>query len=143
MSFAVFGASQQEAIKLAKRRLKTIEKDGAAEAHSIVEKWPLNKPKTILYHCYVDVVSKGVISKDNYEQAMIELGKKYMQTMAPKQISPMYGAPERCIEYIDLAKRYGSQRMQIKQKVREPCTKKAGSFVTSWKEITKPQTAAV
>lgn len=143
MCFAVFGASEQEAIKLTKRRLKSIEKDGAAEAHAITEKWPLNKPKTILYHCYVDVVCKGVVSEENYEKAMVELSKQYMQTMSPKQISPMYGAPERCLEYINLAKRYGSQRMQIKQKVREPCPKKAGNFITSWKEITKTQTAAV
>lgn len=135
MSFAVFGASPSEANKLAQKRMKGVRELLRSTCAERVKSWKEDRVLTALDQCLLDIVKHGSISQTNYDAAIAELTDHYLEKMSPRQISPIYGAPERCSEFIKLAKRFGAQRMQMKQRVREASTTKHGKFTTKWNEL--------
>lgn len=136
MSFAVFGASKEEAEKLAKKRLSSIEKSGLAACEERVLKWKFDRVKSAVDRCIEDVAKNNSITPENYQAAINTLKAHYIKKMKEKQISPLYGSPQRCSEFIELAKRAGAKRMTVRQKVRQPSTKKPGAYETAWQQYT-------
>lgn len=135
MSFAVFGASPEEAKKLAEKRMKSIKKRTQLSCASAVKKWTKDRELSALDRCVLDISKHGDISQSNYDAALIELSDEFLKKMAPKQISPLYGSPARCQEFAQLAARYGAERMTAKQRVRQSSSKKAGKFETIWQDV--------
>lgn len=62
MSFAVFGASKEEAEKLAKKRLSLIEKSGLATCEKKVSKWKFDRVKSAVDRCVEDVAKNNAIT---------------------------------------------------------------------------------
>ncbi|ADZ91067.1 hypothetical protein [Marinomonas mediterranea] len=139
MSFAVFGASVEDAKKLAHKRLSKIEKDGMSTCLEKVGKWNPQKKLTISDRCIESVAKTGEIPQTLWVEAFQELVQVNMKSMKPKQVSPLYGAPERCYEFISLAKRFGALRMTIRQRVRCESSKKPGKFETKWEDFNPTQ----
>lgn len=135
MSFAVFGVSKELAQTQAAKRLKAIEEAGTESAIKTVESWKFDRKLS-----KVDIAIKllsniGEIPQEAYQNAFIELVVFYMGKLTPKQISPLYGDPKRCREFIDIAKRYGAKQLAPKQCIRVQDPKKAGKFKSQWNDI--------
>jgi hypothetical protein len=141
MSFTVFGASKEEAEKLAKKRLSSIEKSGLAACEERVFKWKFDRVKSAVDRCVEDVAKNNAITPENYQAAIDELKANYIKKMKEKQISPLYGSPQCCSEFIELAKRAGAKRMLVRQRVRQPSAKKPGTYETVWQQY-PPQSGA-
>jgi hypothetical protein len=135
MSFAVFGVSEELAKTHATKRLTAIEKEGVKSAKDIVNSWKMNRKLSKLDIAIKILASIGEIPQEAYQNAFDELVAIYMNKLAPKQISPVYGDPKRCSEFIDLAKRYGAQRLIPKQCTREEDPKKKGVFKSKWNDV--------
>jgi hypothetical protein len=135
MSFAVFGVSKELAQTQAAKRLKAIEIAGAESAKKTVESWKFDRKLSKVDVAIKILSSIEEIPQEAYQNALTELISFYMGKLAPKQISPLYGDPKRCSEFIDLAKRYGVNKIISKQCTREPDPKRPGYFKSKWNDV--------
>lgn len=135
MSFAVFGVSKELAQTQVIKRLKAIEKAGVESAKKTVESWKFDR-KLSKVDIAIKILSNiGEIPQEAYQNAFVELVIFYMNKLTAKQISPTYGDPKRCSEFIDIAKRYGVNKIIAKQCIRKPDPKKPGQYRSEWCNI--------
>ncbi len=135
MSFAVFGVSKELAKTQATKYLKKIEKEGVDSAKEKIAKWKFDRKLSKVDVALKILASIGEIPQKAYQNALSELVTLYLHKLTPKQISPVYGDPRRCSEFIDLARRYGAQRLIAKQCIRAEDPKKKGVFKSKWNEV--------